>query len=1037
MKAQKVRWLFVTIVLSLAALGGGVKSALAITTAGTIIGNSATATYYDENNNDYTTTSNLVQTVVQEVCGVTVTPSATQTIDSVPSSRVYIPVTVKNSGNGQNTYTINADAGSADADYLTDTYLDANANGIIDPAESSVSEITLNIDETVNLILEVQVPSDASNSDTRTIALTVTGSAPGDCSDTTATATINIVDDAVIQANKQVDFDTSTPGGILTYTIKFKNVGTMAAMSRLNLSVDMDNNGVCETNVDGILVSDEIPLGSAYVAESASGQPMNTPFGFPVYSDDGANWYKTEASVSGTISHVGFFMPDDDWNGSAYTNDDTSETVLIVNQQGTFTFQVTVDNPFEESDGSVDNTATIIYRSSTEACSIATNEVSSLIPSSVTADIAIGPRVDTGYDTVEQDDGTNWQDDNVTASAPAGVWVTYTHSAANRDGLNSDTINLSCENAASGWIVEFWNRAGTAKLLDSDGDGSPDVGTVSPHSRMDFTVKVFVPANATTGGSVDIVATSHNEPETQDKSQDVLSSVIIADADIAEKGDAGDNLEDMSDDNTDGTNDQDDILPGETTSLDPGNTATYGIQIVNTGGSSDSFKLNAAISPAIPDTTVRFFTDPNCDESKDDGEEITDTPLLGGTVISANGTYSEPNTTFTVYSLANFVAGDQIILGKGGLSNTHNIVSVDVAASTITIAGDHTGNTIAGALVSETICVVMEIETTPDTAAGSYNVVVTAESGTSSAMDSMDVSLAVNDVCNITLTTGGSDQIPAGGTTTYSHTVTNYSNSDRYVKINLNTTGLKLVYLFIADETTYSVDWKTVGINGEAGETESNDDGELSDGSTAPLGTPFVLLASGESAAFKIRVFAPAGVSQGTVESASIQAVADKDGNFDSGADPEQCVNIAVDVTTVIEGFLQLTKSAATADTDGPNPEIGACSGSADSVIGGPCDTITYKIEYKNIGSMQAEDVVITDAIPDNTTYKTESLKLDTDCDGVGDDDKTDVSGDDTAEFDSDNNLVRFRVGTGASATAGGALAPGAIGCVMFQVTID
>ncbi len=41
-----------------------VQPVLALTPAGTVIGNAATATYTDEDNNEYTTTSNIVQTVV-------------------------------------------------------------------------------------------------------------------------------------------------------------------------------------------------------------------------------------------------------------------------------------------------------------------------------------------------------------------------------------------------------------------------------------------------------------------------------------------------------------------------------------------------------------------------------------------------------------------------------------------------------------------------------------------------------------------------------------------------------------------------------------------------------------------------------------------------------------------------------------------------------------------------------------------------------------------------------------------------------------
>ncbi|MEO1942250.1 MAG: hypothetical protein ABGW77_05090, partial [Campylobacterales bacterium] len=63
--------------------------------AGTVIGNVATAVYYDENNNRYTTTSNLVQTVVQAIYIVYIEPQDDQTYSYPTRSVAYIPVTVK------------------------------------------------------------------------------------------------------------------------------------------------------------------------------------------------------------------------------------------------------------------------------------------------------------------------------------------------------------------------------------------------------------------------------------------------------------------------------------------------------------------------------------------------------------------------------------------------------------------------------------------------------------------------------------------------------------------------------------------------------------------------------------------------------------------------------------------------------------------------------------------------------------------------------------------------------------------------------
>ena len=126
----------------------------ALTPARTVIGNAATATYYDENNNFYTTTSNIVQTVVQEVCGVDVAGGGTY--QGVPGQTVYVPFTVKNTGNGENTFNL-----SADGTYTKHIYLDENQNGVIDPGEQEVSSVTLGMGETAHIVVAVSVPAGA------------------------------------------------------------------------------------------------------------------------------------------------------------------------------------------------------------------------------------------------------------------------------------------------------------------------------------------------------------------------------------------------------------------------------------------------------------------------------------------------------------------------------------------------------------------------------------------------------------------------------------------------------------------------------------------------------------------------------------------------------------------------------------------------------------------------------------------------------------------------------------------------------------
>jgi uncharacterized repeat protein (TIGR01451 family) len=96
-----------------------------------------------------------------------------------------------------------------------------------------------------------------------------------------------------------------------------------------------------------------------------------------------------------------------------------------------------------------------------------------------------------------------------------------------------------------------------------------------------------------------------------------------------------------------------------------------------------------------------------------------------------------------------------------------------------------------------------------------------------------------------------------------------------------------------------------------------------------------------------------------------------------------------------------------------------------------PGDSLRYVINWQNRGSDTAIKVYIVDTIPQNVTYKRNSLR-------IGAVAKTDAIGDDEAEWDSVGNRVVFRIGTGATPTVGGQVLPNPLtgnnGSVRFDV---
>lgn len=101
-------------------------------------------------------------------------------------------------------------------------------------------------------------------------------------------------------------------------------------------------------------------------------------------------------------------------------------------------------------------------------------------------------------------------------------------------------------------------------------------------------------------------------------------------------------------------------------------------------------------------------------------------------------------------------------------------------------------------------------------------------------------------------------------------------------------------------------------------------------------------------------------------------------------------------------------------------------------------EVLTYTLKGANNGPGNANDVIITDTLPNTVTYKPGSLKV-ISAPGVTAGMQTDNAGDDIAEYAVKGSIkaVTFRLGTGATSSAGGTLSPNDTYEVQFQVTVN
>lgn len=97
-------------------------------------------------------------------------------------------------------------------------------------------------------------------------------------------------------------------------------------------------------------------------------------------------------------------------------------------------------------------------------------------------------------------------------------------------------------------------------------------------------------------------------------------------------------------------------------------------------------------------------------------------------------------------------------------------------------------------------------------------------------------------------------------------------------------------------------------------------------------------------------------------------------------------------------------------------------------------DVLRWTVTMSNTGLDTATNLTVTDPLPAQVTYSPGTLKIVT---GANTGNKTDASGDDVAEYVSGSNQVVFRLGTGATSSAGGNLPYGASTSFTFDTIVN
>lgn len=195
--------------------------------------------------------------MVARVAGTDLEPPGISSTD--PGRTILFRHTLRNLGNAPDTFTVGA---SSKAGWPVRVYRDWNSNGLLDEADLPASEPTpLGYGESAGLILAVDVPAAAVRGSSDTLRLLAASRFDPAASDLVVDL-VQVRDlGIVIALEKAVDHATTTVGDILTYTIRYRAVGSSPA-----------------TN---LVITDPIPAGTQYVASTLrlNGVPLSDAAG--------------------------------------------------------------------------------------------------------------------------------------------------------------------------------------------------------------------------------------------------------------------------------------------------------------------------------------------------------------------------------------------------------------------------------------------------------------------------------------------------------------------------------------------------------------------------------------------------------------------------------------------------------------------------------------------------------------------------------------------------------------------------------------
>jgi uncharacterized repeat protein (TIGR01451 family) len=896
--------------------------------ANSVIGNQATATYVDSAGVTRPVTSNTVQTTVQQVKSFTLTQAGAKT--APVNQQVCYPHTITNTGNGTDLYTLNAaSTGGAFAHTSLAYFADTNQDGLPDSSTPITAPVSVIAGASYNFVVCGTTPPTALPGQAGTVGVSVSDTnAPVTTQTQTNTTTIGA---AAVNATKKLS-SVPPPGYIPVAGGASPNAGPLYVI------LDYANTGAIQA--DNVRLADPLPTGWRYVPGSGrwtvSG-PSTALSDAPAGDPAGISYQAPVSAASGTV--------------------EGTITAVAPGASGSLYFQVTIAAGLQVTSpanaAATTNTANIQYSYTSGGVTVnvpasPTNTVQYVVAQTAAMTVN-GSATTTGL--------TDAEPITVASGAP-GQAVTFIDYVWNR-GSSPDSFDLILRDGAStaplpangstcnpastavpnactfptGTTFQILASNGSTPLLDTNGNGVPDTGTIPVPSGGSCTspyvisadglacgypvaIRATLPTTAGAGNNsgngyrVTLEGRSRFDTTVAETAPNVLASITPTTADI-------------------------------TNNAPVGNAAALG-----TGPNNAVVQVTNNVTPSATSTTTTVFT------------------LYANNTGPTPAVYNLSSSFVSVPAASGLTtppAGWVVTLRESGNGTT----CAAPLGNAITTTGTNPVPAGGSRLYCAEVTVPATTPSTPSTPtpapAGDYVLQFgIANQTTPTIADTILDRVAVASVRAVTLTPNNAQSTVPGGSVVYTHTLANNGNAAEVVTFPANTLANSQVPSFAWTSTAY---------------LDANNNGIYDAGVDTPIVpgvTTIPSLAPNTQQAVFVVVGAPATVG-------SPPNVTTLTATLAGGVPPVS----ATDTTTLTDGvrLVKYQQSPAGTGSCTTTPTAALTSGapaapwSTAALAAGPNTAagrcISYLIVGTNGATANATNINVSDLVPPNTTLET------------------------------------------------------------------